>query len=186
MNIGEALSKHYGPLPAGAWLVAIVGGIGVAVVIRRQAASDQIASDAYAAGETAGYDSVAQDSTDGFPDVVYSQTNQGAGNLYEPDPGPSGPIKTNAQWRHRVATVLVAAGYRANLVEAALARYFASKSLNRAQQEIISEAFARVGAPPKPPKPGPKHATTPRLTLGTLDHNIVTTRDMGATTNPAR
>ncbi len=189
MNVGEALSRKYGPLPLGAWLIAIVGGVGVAVVIRRQAGNDQLASDAYAAGEQAGYDSVAQDSTGGYTESP--STNQGAGNLYtpDPDPDPPGPIKTNKQWRTRAARVLAAEGYRPALVETALGRYFTRKTLTRVQQEVITEAIARIGPPPHPPKPGGRDATQPpRVTPGNPIPGgpRVTTRDTGHRLSPQR
>lgn len=176
--VTEALGRRIGPLPAGAWIVAVLGGVGVAIVIRRQASSDQLASDAYAAGEQSGYDSVAQDATGGWDG---SFTNAGAGNLYDPDPGTNtGPIKTNAQWRHRVATVLTDEGYRATLIETALAKWFDGKSLNRQQSEIISEALARIGPPPHPPKRGGRHGGgTTKPVAGRPDVVPIMTRDTG-------
>lgn len=160
MNVREALSHRIGPLPAGAWIVALVGGIGVAMVIRRQAGNDQSYADGYATGEQAGYDSVAGDSTDGpqpYESGSSSYTNPGAGNIYTPDNVPTGPIKTNAQWRHRAAVVLSRRGYRTAMVEATLGRYFAGKRLSSAQQNIVDEAIAMLGKPPKPPKRNDTH-----------------------------
>lgn len=160
LHMPAALSKQIGPLPAGGWLVAIVGGVGVAVFIRRRANN----AESYDAGLEAGEESVAGDATDGLDGRGFqngeSLTNQGSGNLYRNGgyavpPTNNTPIRTNAEWKSRASTQLMLRGYVPWLVYAAIERWFAGKRLSGAQQNIINEAIGLVGPPPRPPKHKP-------------------------------
>ena len=166
MNMPDVLTRKVGPLPVGVWVVALAGGIGVAVVIRRRAADSTAIDPAAAPGDTA--DMTADPATGGAAGGIpwasgVTDTNPGAGNL-GPGPIADGPITTNAQWRHRVATVLTREGYHGALVENALARWFNGKTLTAPQRNVIDEAIARVGPPPHPPKhkPEPKQPKHPK------------------------
>jgi hypothetical protein len=76
MSIGDTLGKKLGPLPVGVWGLAIAGGLGVAVVIRRRST----------AGPTGGADEYG-DAYAPWEQGGNTATPPGAGNLYTPPAG---------------------------------------------------------------------------------------------------
>lgn len=151
LNIGEAMSKKVGPLPTGVWLLAVGGGIAVAVFVRRRAASS------------------AEDPGTG----ISTDTQPGAGNLGQDDtggdtPAPSGRPTTNEDWFQQAYDAILGthAGYSPSLVTTALTKYLEGQTLTTAEQAIVSMALRLVGPPPVPPplpEPGnpPPPSSTP-------------------------
>lgn len=185
MNVPDALTRKIGPLPAGAWILALVGGIGVAVVIRRGATDSGQYAEGYEEGEQAGYESVASDWTNGP-----SATEPGAGNLAG-TPGPQGNTgetgmtgpgvrrvaNTAARraWRDRAVAAVVAKGRKRENAIHVLDRYLAGKTLAVSGQRLVAQAKSLVGPPP------------PAYVIVNVPATAApSTRDTGTNTNPAR
>lgn len=202
MNVPEVLTRKVGPLPVGGWIIALAGGIGVAVVIRRQASDSGAFAEGYEQGEQAGYDSVSGDDDFGLGGNTY--TNPGAGNLSGTLPAPAPvtpaptkplpPITTNAQWRNRALSVLTRRGYKRAVATTSLRKWFARKELLEHQRHVINEAITVIGWPPNPPKrPGPRSqnpylggSTTPAPRQAAPSVPQPARRDTGTNTNPGR
>lgn len=201
MNIPDSLSHKVGPLPAGAWILAIGGGLGVAVIIRRRhgggdpdaataaqeaAADASVASaDAGAGGETIGTGGAAVSTPGGGTPTIVTYpiyTNSPPPKTTTtPPPKPTIRPTTNAAWRKRVHDELVHRGYRSGLIMVALERYFGHKNLTQPQRHIIDEGITRIGPPPHPPKPNKPGHKREGDNLTATTH-----RDNGNDTNPGR
>lgn len=201
MNVPEILTRKIGPLPAGAWVLALAGGIGVAVVIRRQASDSGQYAEGYEAGEEAGYESVA-DEDDRWENGP-SATNPGAGNVSvppwidlvqpvddgplpasptpQPNPAKPAPAKPAAPtpqqaWRRKAIDALVAKGIERKGARETVDRHLAGQPLGPRQKKIKAKAIKLVG-----PAPAKRPATPPRRPAAPPSR-----RDVGTRTNPSR
>jgi len=184
-DIKGALSKKVGPLPVGAWLAAIGGGLAISFYLRR-------------------HPSTAAPATSTDPGTVetvapgYAATG-GTGGAAVSWPGNiSGPVDTgdtvgttepvaitsNAIWRQQAVKWLVGNGVGAIAAEQAVGNYLAGGALSLAQAESINKAVAAIGPtpdavptisvtgptpPPEPtptPAPGPPPGPAPITTNG--------------------
>ena len=145
-GLGHTLGKQVGPLPLGAWAVAIIGGVGVAYYInRRQAAA--AANDAIQSAADPSASAAYQEGAQGGPG---NDTPAGVGNTGNaPLPPQDGPIRTNAQWRVAAIRALIVAGNPPLASANAVQRYLAGKPLNHAQQGLVNQAIGLVGPPPQ-------------------------------------
>lgn len=172
-DLKAALTHKVGPLPAGAWAGAILGGLGISYYLRRHPRS-------------------AAASTTDVPDVTTASeaVTGGTGGAAVSLPGNiSGPVDTgdsagtveavaitsNALWRQQAVKWLVGNGVGAIAAEQAIANYLAGGTLSQDQADNINKVIAAVGptpdavptisvaGPPAPPAtPGPPvaHAIT--------------------------
>lgn len=144
-DVRAALAKQYGPLPAGGWLLAIGGGVAVAMFVRRRAQTNT-------AAELDG-ENLPGDNTDTAP---------GAGNLGAG--GSSSPARptTNDEWRLAVIPLLIAAGFAPLVVDSAVSHYLYGEPLSPAEQSVIAKALQIAGPPPEAvPPPTPGTSSTP-------------------------
>lgn len=173
-DIPEALAKPVGPLPLGVWLLAVGGGLAVAVFVRRGAQNDAAEAEAELAEDDPSMPSFRAGTGNGV-----DSTWPGAGNLYTQPSNPTSTAPgatdgtepkptTNEAWHALAIRRLLAKGYSPLLVDSALRDYLAGEQLSRAEQAVIAEALVIVGAPPvapPPPLPGgpavPEIPTTP-------------------------
>lgn len=143
-GLDDTLAKKVGPLPLGVWLLAIGGGIAVAVFVRRQAASS------------------AEDPGTG----ISTDTAPGAGNLGADGldtPTPTRPT-TNDEWYQKALDTILGThlGYSPTSVATALTKYLEGATLTTAEQAIVSMAIRLVGGPPiPPPLPDPGNPPPP-------------------------
>lgn len=175
-GIKGALGKKIGPLPLGAWLLAVAGGVVVAVIIRRRSL-DGGPADATEEGVVANpWD---QSDAGGTLGGVGGVAGSGGGTVTQPDtrwqdpvspatpdaaldePGNGGPTvrsghvakakaaTTNVEWRAEAQAALVKRGFSAGAVQKALQDYVQGKKLTAAEARISSAAVTLVGPPPK-------------------------------------
>lgn len=138
-GLKSTLGKKVGPLPMGVWLLAIAGGLLVAVFIRRRSVATPTDT---------------QPSTD---------TQPGAGNLGGAAPGTDGtnntrPTTLEDWYRLGVDTMTaLSLGYDTGLVDRALRKYITGEALTTAEQAVVSIVIRLIGPPPVPvplPPPG--------------------------------
>lgn len=149
--------RQVGPLPLGAWVAVVGGGLGIAYVSRRANSDDEpiIVTD-----------------TSGEPGV-----GVGGYGAYMPTPGYGPPIETdggitsNTQWGQQAFTFLVSMGNDPALADKAVRDYLSGIALGFQSNAMIALALAKLGQPPEqlpdapavPDRPTPKPPTsTPR------------------------
>lgn len=143
------LGKTYGPLPMGAWVVLIGGGLGIALYASRNKGP-----------------AVAVEDASGVPGV-----GDGALSMWMQSAPPAGSdmvaddvFTTNEEWARACVNYLIAQGYDAALADTAVRKYLQSKKLTMSENALMKVALAKYGAPPvllpEPPDleqpPGPQ------------------------------
>ena len=127
------MGKTYGPLPFGAWVVLIGGGLGIALYSSRSKKP-----------------TVTVEDTSGVPGV-----GTGAQSLWVQNAPPAGSdavaddtFTTNEEWARACVNYLIAQGYDAALADTAVRKYLQSKPLTLSENALIKVALAKYGAPP--------------------------------------
>jgi hypothetical protein len=148
------LGKQIGPLPLGAWVAVVGGGLAIAYASRRADSGDEPIIVTDTSGDlgvgVGGYG--AWTPTDG-------------GSLTGPI-ADGGEITSNTQWGNQAFTFLVAMGNDAAVVDKAIRDYLSGIKLNMQANAMISLALAKLGQPPemlpdapviptRPPAPSP-------------------------------
>lgn len=137
-GLGATLGKKVGPLPLGVWIAAVVGGIGIAYVVRRSGDNEE-AVDPYTPDGT----------VIGMPNGI-GQTGDGGGkDADDLDVDP----QTNEQWGRQAIRKMIARGYDPTLVDSAIRKYLAGETLTITERALIAETLVVVGPPPVPPPP---------------------------------
>jgi hypothetical protein len=152
--VGVDLKEQIGPLPLGAWLAVVGGGLGIAYYSRR-------------AGVSATPPQVVEDTSN--PAGV----GQGPGWIAVPPPssGPAAPAgpTTNEEWGRLAINWLIAQGYDPALSDSAIRKYLETQELTVQEYALLQAALRQFGSPPVPlpsppsaPKiPGPVVVTPP-------------------------
>lgn len=128
------LSKEIGPLPLGAWIAVVAGGLGLAYFINRNQEAE-----ASATGQI-------------------SDSGVGAGGgQYAYDPPQSVDEEeveeTNESWAREVANWLIAQGHNPGIASNAVNKYIVGENLNVREQALINLVLPRFGVPPDPLPP---------------------------------
>ncbi|MBT2400641.1 hypothetical protein [Streptomyces sp. ISL-100] len=144
-GLGETLGKKVGPLPLGVWIAAVVGGIGIAYVVRRRG-DDEEEPEPYTPDGTV----IGQPNGRGQDDDDDDDEN-------DLDATPT----TNEQWGRMAIRRMIAYGYDPSLVDRAIRKYLAGETLTTTERAVIAEALVRLGPPPVPPPPEVPGGTTP-------------------------
>ena len=131
------LGKQIGPLPLGAWIVVVGGGLGIALYTRN-APAPEIVEDT---------------STD--PGV-----GTGPGWVAVPPPSTAPPTQpppeTNEEWGRQAINYLIASGYPAGISDNAIRKYLEAGKLDPQEWAILQIALVKFGSPPIPiPNPPP-------------------------------
>lgn len=148
---GVDLGKQVGPLPLGAWVVVVGGGLGIALYTRRQSAvPTEIGVD------TSGDAGVGTGAVGGFVPT---------------SPNPVAPVATpttNEQWGVMVTNGLIAKNYPPTTVDSMVRKYLAgiTSTMSPAEFALLSVALAQFGSPPQvlPPDDSPPASTPPPTT----------------------
>lgn len=131
---GVDLGKQYGPLPLGAWIVVVGGGLGIAYYANRQSQPP-----------------VEVEDQSGVPGVGTGDV----GGWTSTDPGTisQGAITTNEQWAIRAINDLIAQGYNSVDADSAIRGYIGGIKLSVKETALLAVALAKWGSPPQPLPP---------------------------------
>jgi len=132
-------AKMIGPLPTGAWIAVVGGGLGLTLYTRRQAKS--VAP-------------VPVDNTSGVPGVGVG----GSGQFIPLNPPesvtPAATITTNDGWGIASINWLIASGYDAAMADSAIRKYLAgSENVSIQEYALIRLSLVKFGSPPQPLPP---------------------------------
>lgn len=136
------LGKQYGPLPLGAWVAVVGGGLGIAWYAQRNQSAD-------------GPPTIVED-TSGVPGV-----GNGPGWIAVTPPTTAPPTNTNEpttneDWGKAAVNYLIASGYDANVADSAIRKYLTAEQLNQQEYSLVRYALEELGSPPVPlPAPPP-------------------------------
>lgn len=133
------LGKMIGPLPLGAWIAVLGGGLAIAVYSRRNAS----AADATVDPNGVGVD----------PNVGAGGSGQWA-NIDTPvvtDVGGVAKPTTNEEWAAQATDYLIKSGYPSVPADQAVRRYVAGEQLSPAENVMIGVALVKLGSLPNPP-----------------------------------
>ena len=139
--------QQIGPLPLGAWVAVVGGGLGIAWYSRRNGSS---------APATPGR------STSGDPGV-----GEGASGFINASPitvpGPPAPT-TKEEWARNALNYLIGQGWDANIADSAVRKYLESTQLTLQESAMIRFALVKLGSPPVPlPTPPPVPTIPPKV-----------------------
>jgi hypothetical protein len=142
---GLDLSKQVGPLPLGAWLAVVAGGLGIAWYTTRTGGPPQEARD------TSGTPGVGV----GAP-APWTPIEGGGGGQQQP-PAPT----TNEQWAQKAIGWLIAQGYPPNVSDSAVRKYITAAKLSVQEYTLIGLVLIAIGPPPQTLPPGEDPDPTP-------------------------
>jgi hypothetical protein len=154
MKLGHIdLSKMVGPLPLGAWVAAVGGGLGFMLYQRRQA---DIPADGSINPDDGTGDNIDQVGRGGFP----GQWTQ----LVPVRPPPNVPdpnaIHTLNDWRLAAIRWLILTHHSPITAETGIDSYLAGRALTASQLTLVDLALGHIGPPPS--HVPPPHLGTPQ------------------------
>lgn len=130
------LGKQIGPLPMGAWVAAVGGGLAIAYYARNRNSANNPPQP------------VVFDPTGASPSVgVGGLAAVGAND--NPTTSSSATISSNAQWGQQAFTFLVATGADGALADKAVRDYLMGIPLSLSENAMISLALTKLGQPPE-------------------------------------
>ena len=146
MASGLDLGKQVGPLPLGAWLAVVAGGLGLAYFINKKGGAGNQPVEEPAQG------------------VLEPGVGTGGQQfIYEPpQTGTATPttFETNDQWGRAAILYLLSEGKNPNTSTLAIAKYIGEQSLTNEEQALVGLAIAKLGPPPYLPVNPPAPPTT--------------------------
>lgn len=148
------LGKQIGPLPLGAWVAVVAGGVGIAWYTRKGGAGDTT-DDTTDQIDTSGVPGVGDGSVGGWVSTTPPNASGDDGSV-APDTKPT----TNEAWGQLVINGLIALGYSPTLVDSAVRKYLAAEQLSVSEFTIIGLALAKYGSPPIPLPPSGQNPPT--------------------------
>lgn len=128
-EITEALGHKIGPMPAGAWIALVAGGLGIAYYTRTHSSSAAVVDPG-----TQELDNTVT----GTSAAAYT----GAG---------AGDITTNDQWATKAVTYLISQGASGTVADGAVRNYLDGNTLTASQTALIDLVLAAFGPPPSAP-----------------------------------
>lgn len=167
------MGKMIGPLPLGAWIVVVGGGLGFAVYTRRASAP---VDDGTLPSST---------SYDENPGVGTGGSGQWVSLSPPPPAAGTGDPTTNEEWGIKSIRYLTGLGYPAIQVDQAVRRYLAGEQLGASEATMINVAIREVGPTPQilpppivgvPTTPPPPKATPARRPY--THHTVLITQNM--------
>lgn len=138
MAVDLDLGKMVGPLPLGAWIGIVGGGLALTAYTRNRGVAES--------GPVAGPDDV--------PESLNGEPGVGTGGwTYTPPPtAESGSVEsepdTNESWGRRAVNGLIAQGYNAAVSDAAIRKYLEGAKLGAQEYTLVTIALGKYGAPP--------------------------------------
>lgn len=144
------LGKQYGPLPLGAWVAVVGGGLGIAWYTRQRG----------------GTQTVYTEDGSGTPGVGTGAVSTWIQNTPPADDSVSKPPATNEEWARLAINYLIAQGYDPALSDTAIRKYLESTQLSLSENALVKIALAKLGAPPVPLPAPPDQPTPPPASGG--------------------
>jgi hypothetical protein len=141
---GVDLGKQVGPLPLGAWIVVVGGGLGIAYWSYTRGSGPPTVVD-----DTSSPSGVGDGSVGGFTPTTPGSTGDAGGSV------DTGIVTTNEAWAVRSINWLIAQGYDATESDSAIRKYIAGNDPQPSIKEYVLQgmALARFGSPPSPLPP---------------------------------
>lgn len=144
---GLDLGKQVGPLPLGAWLAIVAGGLGLGYYINKR-----------------------QKAPEPEPQLLAERgVGEGGGQfIYEPPTTGTTPAieETNLTWGRKATDWLTSTGVDPYAADQAIRKYLQAEQLTIAEKAMVNLVLTRFGAPPEPlppaePTPAPTPTPTP-------------------------
>lgn len=136
------LGKQVGPLPLGAWIAVVAGGLGLAWYVNRNSGG----------GGGSGADS-------GTVDPGSAETGVGGGQMiYEPPQTSTvspDTYDTNDAWGRAAVVWLISEGVNPLKAQTAITKYLGEQSMTAEEQALVTRALGKLGPPPSMPNPAP-------------------------------
>lgn len=140
------LGKMVGPLPLGAWIATVGGGLAFMLYQRNQQTDAPLDVDA----------PIEYEDVSGVPGVGTGEVGgwipTTPGNSTAPDNVASDPTD-NEQWARLAINHLIASNYNPGLADFAIRKYIGGESLSASEFALVTVALAKLGAPPIPLPP---------------------------------
>ncbi len=152
MAEGIDFGKPIGPLPLGAWIVVVGGGLGYGYYKRKTSPITAIAPQT-ATGSGTSQSGVGAGTFDPGPGFA----NAGSVTSVAPTTGPT----TNEEWVIQGINYLIAQKYDPNLADQSLRDYIQGKQLTPAEYALIGIVLARFGSVPQPLPDAPPAPVVP-------------------------
>jgi hypothetical protein len=149
MNLGQQI----GPLPLGAWVVVVGGGLGIAWYTRRSGAS----SAPIIVDDTSGVPGVGTGAVGGW---VPTAPSGGGTDVVAPT------ITTNDEWARAAINHLIAQNYPPATADSAIRKYISGVKTSVTEYALLVIALAKFGSPPQP-LPPTENEPTPEPTQPT-------------------
>jgi hypothetical protein len=131
------LGKPVGPLPLGAWLAVVAGGLGIAWYTSRT-----------------GKQPIEVEDTSGVPGVGVGAPAPWTPITGQPESGQQQPvITTNEQWANKAISWLIANGYPPIQSDSAVRKYITGTRMGVQETTLIGIVLVALGPPPQPLPP---------------------------------
>lgn len=152
------LGKMYGPLPLGAWIAVVFGGLAIMFYTRSQSGGEVEYGDEYVPVDTSPTPGVGTG-----PGWVAVPPPDYAPEEGEPE---SRVPTTNEEWGRAAVNWLIAQGYDPAMADSAVRKYLAGESLGAQEYSLISIVLGVIGSTPvtmPPPMFGPPTIKPPTV-----------------------
>lgn len=157
---GLDLGKQVGPMPLGAWIVVVAGGLGIAYWTKSHGNVPETVTD------TGGQPGVGDGTVGGWVPTS-PQTGTDGGNAA----GNKAPT-TNEEWAYQAKQVLIGLGYPATTVSSAIDKYVNGLTPSVQEYTLVGIALAKVGPLPQAlpivAEPDPEKPPTGTPSAGTV------------------
>lgn len=139
---GLDLGKQMGPLPLGAWIVVVGGGLGIAYYTRKTGTDTEPEID------TSGQPGVGTGAVGGWVPTTPGATDGGT-------PASNTKPTTNEEWAYQAKQLLIGLGYPATTVSSAIDKYVNGIVPSIQEYTLVGIALAKIGPLPSTLPTGP-------------------------------
>lgn len=164
---GFDLGKQYGPLPLGAWIIVVAGGLGIAWYTKQSANGTPVTDTSAIPTDQ---QAVGDGSVGGWTQTTPTTSTT--------SPTTTAPT-TNEEWGQQAINWLISQNYDPTLADSAIRAYLSGVSPSVTQNVLIGLALVHLGSPPvplpvpdgsgTPPAKTPIPTTPPKSTPGTTN-----------------
>lgn len=161
---GPNLSAMVGPLPLGAWLAVVGGGMGIMVYTRKQSNAVTTVTPSI---DTSGIAGVGTGGNGQWTNLT-SPTNTNVASV----------ITTNEQWSTAAINWLIGQGYNPAIADSAIRKYVVGDQLGMQELAMVTAALAHLGSMPQALQPSPFPLPVPPLPRRPIDLPIPVARPM--------